>query len=96
MQPFDQQWLQSDLALGLQLSLHFDFESLLGTEGPVLDRVEGDHWKPGSVPAGPAGAFGGAREETPHLASGKTRLTKENQGPNECNYFKQLTQTEQA
>lgn len=72
VQLFGLQWLQSDLGLGLR----FDSEWAPGIVGPVLERVEGARWRPGFAPAGPAAAFGGAREETPHLACGGTHLTK--------------------
>lgn len=56
------------------LSLHLDFVWAPGIEGLGLDRVEVDREKPDFAPVGPAGAFGGAREVTPHLASGRTDL----------------------
>lgn len=72
-QPFDPEWLWSGLGLGLQLSLHLEWAPEI--EGPVLDRVEGDHGKPGFALAGPAGVFAGAHEATPHQTSWKTDLT---------------------
>lgn len=68
---------------GLGLSPHLDLEWAPEIEGPVLDRVEGGPGKPGFAPAGPAGAFAGAHEATPHRASGKTHLRGTNERPNE-------------
>lgn len=64
------------MRLDLQLSLHLDLEWAPGIEGPVPGRVEGGHGKPGSAPVGPAGAFAGVHEATPHQASGKTDRVK--------------------
>lgn len=65
------------------LSLQLDLEWAPEIEGPVLDRVEGDCGKQGFAPAGPAGAFAGAHEVTPHQASERTDLTRQNEGPND-------------
>lgn len=73
VQLFDLQWLWSCL----KMSWHREFGWAPRIWAPVLDEVEVDHEKSGSVPAGLTGAFGGAREAIPHFVTGKAHLTRE-------------------
>lgn len=81
MQPSGLVLLWAGLGLGLKLSLGLELGRRLGIEGPVLGQVGESHRKLGSAPAGPAGAFGGAHEVTPHLEPGRTDLTGDSEGP---------------